>query len=103
METTGQQVLATSRSDRLRIYSIPAGNNTPLPLTHLDSKKSLRRNDFFSLFWKGWYRYIRKLKIMFYMRRKQFCRHQIGVFQRGNTISSAPRNWGKKVLGHNSF
>ena len=53
METTGQQVLAAARSDRLRIYSIPAGNNTPLPFTHLDSKKSLRRNDFFSQFWKG--------------------------------------------------
>lgn len=55
--------------------------------THLDPKKLLCRNSFFPQFWEGWYRYIRKLKIGFYMRRKQFCRHQKDIFRRGHTIS----------------
>ena len=29
METTGQQILLAARSDKLRTYSIPGGNNTP--------------------------------------------------------------------------
>lgn len=42
-------------------------------------KKSLRRNDFFPRFWEGWYRYIWKPKIGFYMRRKLTFRHQKSV------------------------
>ena len=38
METTGQQILLAARSDKLRTYSIPGGNNTPLPLTHLTAQ-----------------------------------------------------------------
>ena len=67
---------------------------TPLH-THLGLKKSLWRNNFFSQFWEGWYRYIRKLKSRFYMRRKTTCRHQKDIFRRGNAISLSPRNCGK--------
>ena len=37
------------------------------------------------------------------MRRKLTCRHQMGGFQRGNSISFAQQNWSKKWLRHKHF
>ena len=37
------------------------------------------------------------------MRRKLACRHQMGGFQRGNSISFAQQNWSKKWLRHKHF